>query len=44
MGKKGLIWGGAAALLLVLAYAWSDGGLRPVREIAVPVAIPGAVR
>lgn len=35
---------GALALLavLVIAYAWIDGGREPVRPIAEPVAIPGA--
>jgi hypothetical protein len=44
MGKKGLIWGVLTALLLVVAYAWIDGGLRPLAEISAPVAIPGGAR
>ena len=44
MRKNGLIWGLGAAVLLVIAYAWIDGGLRPVREISETVAIPGGVQ
>lgn len=34
--------GAAVLVLAVLAYAWIDGGREPLREIAVPVAVPGA--
>lgn len=30
--------------VLVLAYAWYDGGERPLREIVKPVAVPGEGR
>jgi len=28
----------------LLAWAWADGGREPLREIAVPVAVPEASR
>ena len=35
----------ATLILVLLVYAWIDGGREPLREIAVPVAIPaGAVQ
>lgn len=30
-----------AAVFLLLAYAWVDGGEEPLRDIAVPLAVPG---
>ena len=42
MRRNGLLWGLAAAVLLVIAYAWIDGGLRPIREIAETLPVPGA--
>ncbi|MGN6358665.1 MAG: hypothetical protein ACTHLU_14460 [Novosphingobium sp.] len=30
----------AVLVLALLAYVWIDGGREPLREIAVPVAIP----
>jgi hypothetical protein len=30
----------AALILVLLIYAWMDGGREPLRDIAVPVAIP----
>jgi len=33
-------WVAAAALALLLAYAWIDGGEEPLRPIAEPVAVP----
>jgi hypothetical protein len=33
----------AALVLAALAYAWIDGGREPLRDIAVPVAVPGSV-
>ena len=33
---------GALALIIV-AYAWVDGGREPIHEIAVPVAVPAGV-
>jgi hypothetical protein len=34
----------AAALALLLAYAWIDGGREPLRTISEPVAVPGGTR
>lgn len=30
----------AALILLILAYAWIDGGREPVHPISEPVAVP----
>lgn len=39
--RKGWIFGGmTAAALLLLAYAWIDGGREPVRPIVESVAVP----
>lgn len=35
---------GAAAIAVILAYAWIDGGREPARMIVEPVAVPGDVR
>ena len=35
-----LLIGLAALLLLLLAYAWYDGGREPLRPIAEPVSLP----
>lgn len=39
------IWWLLAVLLAVavLVYAWIDGGEEPMRDIVVPVAVPGGV-
>lgn len=37
-----LLIGLAAAVVLLLAYAWYDGGAEPVRLIAEPIPVPGA--
>jgi hypothetical protein len=42
MRRNGLLWGLGAAVLLLIAYAWIDGGERPLREISHNVAVPGA--
>jgi hypothetical protein len=34
----------AAALALLLAYAWIDGGGEPLRDIREPVALPGGAQ
>ena len=45
MRGTGIVGIVAALILAVLVYAWIDGGREPLREIAVPVAIPaGAAR
>lgn len=37
------IWAGLALLvLLLLAFAWLDGGREAPHEIVVPVAVPGS--
>ena len=33
-----------AIVLAVVAWAWIDGGRRPVREIVIPVAVPESAR
>ena len=38
--KNHLLWGLGAAVLLLIAYAWIDGGLRPLHNISVPVPVP----
>lgn len=38
--RNWLLGGLAAAVLLLLAYAWIDGGERPLRTISQPVAVP----
>jgi hypothetical protein len=30
--------------VLLIAYAWYDGGERPLREVVEPVAVPGAAQ
>ena len=44
MRRNHLLLAVAAVALLILAYAWIDGGREPVRMIAEPVAVPGATR
>ena len=41
----GMRWGWVlgsleAIVIVLLAYAWVDGGRRPLRQIAEPVAVP----
>jgi hypothetical protein len=33
-----------AALAVLLAYAWYDGGREPLHQISTPVSVPGAAR
>jgi len=42
MRMNWLLIGLAAIVVLVLGYAWIDGGAEPVRLIAQPIAVPGA--
>ncbi|MDE8654357.1 hypothetical protein [Novosphingobium album (ex Liu et al. 2023)] len=43
--RWGWLLGSLAALtIVVLAYAWIDGGREPVRPIAVPVPVPEIAR
>ncbi|MFT4027360.1 MAG: hypothetical protein QM676_11240 [Novosphingobium sp.] len=44
MRGKRVAVGLAALLLAVLVYAWVDGGREPLRDIAVPVAVPEPAR
>lgn len=37
-----IVWLVAALLVLLLAFAWIDGGEVPVREIIQPVDLPDA--
>ena len=41
---KGIVAVLAALVLAVLAYAWIDGGREPLRDIAVPVAVPASAQ
>jgi hypothetical protein len=41
MGIAGVV---AVLVLAILVYAWIDGGREPLREIAVPVAVPELAR
>jgi hypothetical protein len=40
MRKGSLLAGIAAIVLLVLAYAWIDGGREPLRPISEPIPVP----
>lgn len=40
MRKRSLLAGIAAIVLLVLAYAWIDGGREPLHPISQPVPVP----
>jgi hypothetical protein len=40
---KGIMIVLALLVLAVLAYAWIDAGRTPLRDIAVPVAVPVSV-
>jgi hypothetical protein len=40
---KGIVTVLALLVLVVLAYAWIDGGRAPLRDIAVPVTVPASV-
>lgn len=42
MTRAGLVKWLAAALALLLAYAWIDGGREPLREITEPIDVPDA--
>ena len=43
--RKGWLWAGISAIaLLVLAYAWIDGGREPLRTITERVRVPEAAR
>ena len=44
MRKNLLLRGLGAAVLLLIAYAWIDGGERPLGEISQTVAVPGAAQ
>ena len=39
--RWGWVLGSLAAIVIVLlAYAWVDGGRQPLRQLAEPVAVP----
>ena len=40
MRKGWLVAGVAAIVLLVLGYAWIDGGREPLRTISEPIPVP----
>jgi hypothetical protein len=44
MRGKGIVAVLVVLAVAVLAYAWIDGGREPLREIAVPVAVPESAR
>lgn len=39
-----VLGGVALVTLLLLAYAWMDGGREPLRAIVQPIPIPGAAK
>jgi hypothetical protein len=44
MRKRWLVAGLAAIAVLVLAYAWIDGGREPLRTISQPVPVPASAQ
>jgi hypothetical protein len=38
------IWIVVGLLVIIVAYAWIDGGREPLHEITIPVAVPEAAR
>ncbi|HVR91664.1 MAG TPA: hypothetical protein VHG29_11305 [Novosphingobium sp.] len=44
MRRNWLLVGLALAVTLLLAYAWTDAGLEPMRQISQTVVLPGAAR
>ncbi|MEJ5976088.1 hypothetical protein WG901_05555 [Novosphingobium sp. PS1R-30] len=44
MGKGRLLIGVAAIVLMVLAYAWIDGGREPVHSISQSIPVPEIVK
>lgn len=44
MRGKGIVALAALLVLAILTYAWIDGGREPLRDIAVPVAVPETAR
>jgi hypothetical protein len=42
MTSRRIVWWVAALIMLLLIFAWIDGGEEPVREIIQPVELPGA--
>jgi len=43
MSSKRILEGLAVIAVLLLAYAWYDGGEEPLRNISEPVAVPANV-
>jgi len=44
MSSKNAVSVLVAMIALLLAYAWYDGGEKPLREIVEPVDLPGGIR
>lgn len=44
MKDRRIGWIAGAIVVLVLIYAWIDGGERPLRPIVEPVAVPETAR
>jgi len=44
MSSRRILEGLVLIAVLLLAYAWYDGGEEPLREIAEPVAVPGGMK
>ena len=44
MSSKNVVSILAAIVVLLLVYAWYDGGEKPLREIVEPVGMPGEMR
>ena len=42
MRRRWLLIGTASLIVVLLAYAWQDGGREPIRLITQPVALPEA--
>lgn len=40
-GRRIVMWAVAGLAVMLLLYAFVDGGEEPLREIEVPLAIPG---
>lgn len=40
-GRRIVMWAVAGLAIILLAYAFVDGGEEPLREIEVPLTIPG---
>ncbi|WP_176399761.1 hypothetical protein [Novosphingobium sp. B 225] len=44
IGRNGVLWLAGLVLAGLFAWAWIDGGARPLRPLAEPVSLPGVSR